>query len=111
MNMLPKKNVRSTDFTLLSKVEGYPRKCDLLKFVIVSGAAIVILNPDAESVATPPVRSTLWYIEPLVEFLCSRYFTLLFERICLKYTVKCVVLQIGRSLDRSQLVSLHFSLT
>jgi hypothetical protein len=37
----------------------------------VTGAAIVIRDPGAESVATPLVRSALWYVKLLVEFLCS----------------------------------------
>jgi hypothetical protein len=39
----------------------------------VSGAAIVILDPGAENVATPLVRSAFWYVQHVVEFL----FTLL----------------------------------
>lgn len=39
----------------------------------MSGAAIVIFDPGAESVATPLVRSALWYVQLLVEFLCSIY--------------------------------------
>jgi len=105
-----KKNVRSTDFTLLNKVEEYSRKCDLLKFITFERGGHCHTRP------RPWKRSYATGAKCIVVRTAPRWISLfsllhaVVDRICIMYTVKCIVLQIGRSLDRSQLVSLDFSL-